>query len=148
MKGGADLTFYQILSEPVRYIPFDLGARLSPELFEEISAYLSKNFQVSPLTKREKVILYEKCICTKITDQLFLYIFQTGIGLFKYYSKPQIYIGNMTFAARYLEKRKKSHQKILNWTHDISPVIYVITKELRELVRKHKKELRPSASSA
>lgn len=147
MKGGADLTFYQILSEAVRYIPFDLGARLSPELFEEISAYLSKNFQVSPLTKREKVILYEKCICTKITDQLFLYIFQTGIGLFKYYSKPQIYIGNMTFAARYLEKRKKSHQKILNWTHDISPVIYVITKELRELVRKHKKELRPSASS-
>lgn len=135
---------FVLLSDQIRtsyYIPFYLGTRLTPELFEEISYYLSKNYQVITLTKKEKVIVWKIYLRKNLWSIISIYFSNR-----KWVQTPNLYREH-DFCRKIPWEKKQAHQKILHWTHNISPIMYVITKELRELVRYHQQVLLPSASS-
>jgi hypothetical protein len=139
---------------PVRFVPFDLGGKLSAETITHIRQYLNSQHTLLPLTAKQVALLSKQPIQASITLQrscesrLDVYIFESGIGLYVLHEPEETYpVDAPTFVSRYLQNRREAHRSILQWTHPISEDMSRVLDELRKIVSLHQKTaVRPSAS--
>lgn len=135
-----------ITVEPYRFLPFDVGCELSDKLLNELKRTLSQNYRVLELSERQKAVLPSDFIYAILNENVELYLFNTGIGVFIIKESSTQYKGEMLFSAKYLRDRKNAHNELLNWRHPISPLIKTTILQLREYVKTKVKKLRKSAS--
>lgn len=139
--------------KPVRFIPFDLGARLSAKSVADITSHLASKGSIKELSRMQESILSERDVinCSihpQYTNgfEVTLSIFHTGIGVITIKDPERTYQNDPLFVVDYLNHRKETHKALLNWTHPCSPLLNELLSKLRKIVRQYHKTIRPSAN--
>lgn len=130
---------------PQRFIPFDIGTKITEQYVDDIKSYVEKNgYSVLKIPGLLRTISQHVLLKIIVNASIKLYIFSYGIGVFvledNWYSMDEKY------AAEYCEYRKKAHNNILNFCHEgCSKVVKEVINDIRKIVKKEK-NIRTSAS--
>lgn len=130
---------------PQRFIPFDIGTKITERYLVEINSYIDKKgFNYLEIPGLMRTISQDILLKIRINISIKLYIFSYGIGVFVL--EDDFHPMNEKYAVDYCEYRKKAHNHILDFTHgEVSIVLKEVIKDLRSIVIKEK-NIRPSAS--
>lgn len=130
---------------PQRYIPFDLGKKISAECEEQLNQYfITNSFEVLEIPGLLKSVSLDVLFKVKISVSMRLYIYSYGIGVFMI--EDDLYRMSEKYAVEYCEYRKSAHKDLLEFNRAIlSGQIQNIISELRRIVKGKTKKIRSSA---
>lgn len=133
---------------PLRNIPFDFGLKLSEDDIDLIEKYIvQKNFIKYEIPALLKSLSDDILFMIKINQDIILYIYSYGIGVFTL-KDDKFIIQDEKYANNYCKSRKEAHHQLLAGKHKYSELIYEIISELRNIVHRDKKKaiIRESAN--
>lgn len=136
---------------PIRFIPFDIGCSINVHLAESINKRLRSKF--NQVSKDDDIIRLlaisspHLISAFHISDNINLYIFDFGIGVFTVKGKDFI-IEEERYADKYCACRKKSHETYLKTSNIHSKSIREIVNILRCFAAENSKALRISAQES
>jgi len=123
---------------PVRVIPVDFGYRIDNKKKNIICETL-KSFGYI-LTDVVRLFGEDAILSVKCQDDLTMYLFADGVGVFSYEDTILSYNDvNELQAESILAERRNAHKDILNHTHSISDKIDEVTTLIRELSKEKKR---------
>lgn len=127
---------------PYRYIPFDIGLPIREQELEWIRAYLeSQNAALDSIPILQKSISDDIVLKATVSDDICLYIYAYGVGVFTIRDDPYQITGER-FAVEYCRERKQAHHSILKFQHRFSPILRGLIEGIRRVVRKSGKKAR------
>lgn len=130
---------------PYRYLPFDLGMSIDSDLSSEIKSYFKrKGFEnltdTVLLSAFSKYFLYG----VKISDDINLYIYSFGIGVFAF-RDDEFSCESNRYALFYGRDKKEKYESILSKKphHKFSPTFAKVSDDLRKLTSNYLKDHEP-----
>ncbi len=126
---------------PYRCIPFDIGFDLGEKDIEKIRQTLA-SYQEIEISRVLRSVSHNISLCFEISEDVRLYIFAPGIGVF-WIKDKEFPITDDDYAIEYCQQRKHSHAALLHWEADISPMLRELIDSIRGCLKKHR--MRPSA---
>lgn len=130
---------------PQRFIPFDIGTKITDKYLDDIKSYIEKKgYSSLEIPRLMRTISQDVLMKIEINISIKLYIFSYGIGVFVL--EDDLYPMKERYAVDYCEYRKKTHNNILNFCHEAcSVVLKEVINDIRTIVKKEK-NIRTSAS--
>ena len=135
--------------QPIRYIPFDIGAPLPEAKLKQISESLERKFQRMSPNGFFGVVGNGVSLAFCLTEQIRLYLFRYGIGVFSV--TDEAYWFNErdgAFAIEYCQQRKYRHKQILNFQAEYSELLQNTIGLIRTIAHSPGKPCRITASEA
>lgn len=129
---------------PVRIIPFDIGLFISPEIRDCIEKKM-KDYTEVAITKMQQEIIHELLLGFHIAQNMKVYIFQYGIGVFIIRDETFCFSGER-FSIPYCNERKKAHKDFFDFNHEYSQFIGKVMSLIREAAQQGCKTWRHSAA--
>ncbi|MFR6064588.1 MAG: hypothetical protein ACLUH5_00870 [Eubacterium sp.] len=139
-----------LIAHPIRVIPFDLGRTLQDNDINHIRLYIEANFKINQITPRQQSILKDCKLVFALNDQVSGYIYKKGILVIVIEeSKLDFHRDYLNFSITYGKNRKEAHNLLFNWKHEYSSQIFVLLRDLWQIVKKNCKNevMRLSASN-
>ena len=130
---------------PLRYVPFDIGAKITEDCKLHILHTMEKQYKRILPTGFMQSIGCDVQLIFQITQELKLYIFPYGIGVFSIIDQA-FPIDDDKFSIEYCEERKIRHHEILEFETEYSETMEKVIRNIREIVKYHSNSVRKSSS--
>ena len=124
-----------IIARPIRIIPFDLGCELNEKQLSALRLHIDQTYCSKQLTPRQKSILKGFAITFCVERDVTAYLYRNGICVIVIEDIIEKYVEKSRhFAIPYGENRKQAHNKLFNWKHQKSEIIFNTIQQLRSIV--------------